>query len=241
MRFQSTKAGWVTQIRFYKGTGATGSHTGSLWTTSGQRLAAVQFTNETATGWQTATLAQPVAITANTQYVVSYTAPSGRYSQTSGFFTTARTSGLLQAPANGGSTVNGVSGAAGAYPGSGAGGANFWVDVVVTTTAPAGISPDTLRPTVVSTTPTGAGMARFGAVASAVFSEPVTGAVMTITGPDGAAVRIVSSYTGGTLTASSMPLVLLASRTTYTVTVSGARDTAGNTMAAPVSWTFTTA
>ncbi len=37
------------------------------------------FTGETDTGWQTATFAQPVAVSAGTSYVVSYTDPSGHY------------------------------------------------------------------------------------------------------------------------------------------------------------------
>ena len=53
-----TTDGFVTGVRFYKGTGNTGTHP-ALWTASGQLLATGTFTNETATGWQTATFAQP--------------------------------------------------------------------------------------------------------------------------------------------------------------------------------------
>ena len=53
--------GFVTGVRFYKGTGNTGTHVGSLWSSTGTRLATVTFTNETATGWQTASFGQPVA------------------------------------------------------------------------------------------------------------------------------------------------------------------------------------
>ena len=41
------------------------------------------MTGETASGWQTRTLSTPVALTAGTAYVVSYTSPTGRVSQTS--------------------------------------------------------------------------------------------------------------------------------------------------------------
>ena len=34
-KFQSTVAGWVAGVRFYKGAGNNGTHTGSLWTSSG--------------------------------------------------------------------------------------------------------------------------------------------------------------------------------------------------------------
>ena len=69
--------GTVTAVRFYKGAGNTGTHVGSLWDAGGGRLGQVTFTNETATGWQTATFATPVAVTAGTTYVVSYYAPDG--------------------------------------------------------------------------------------------------------------------------------------------------------------------
>jgi hypothetical protein len=80
VKFQSDVAGVITGIRFYKGSTNTGSHVGKLWTTAGQVLATVTFTNETATGWQQADFTQPVAIAANTAYVASYIAPGGHYS-----------------------------------------------------------------------------------------------------------------------------------------------------------------
>ncbi len=46
--FRVARAGTVTAVRFFKGDGNTGTHTGALWTSSGTRLATVTFTNETA-------------------------------------------------------------------------------------------------------------------------------------------------------------------------------------------------
>ena len=66
VKFRADQAGFITGIRFYKGTGNTGAHTGSLWSAAGARLATVTFTGETATGWQQALFASPVAVTANT-------------------------------------------------------------------------------------------------------------------------------------------------------------------------------
>ena len=43
------------------------------------------FTNETASGWQQVLFATPIAIDANTTYVVSYFAPNGGYSITSNY------------------------------------------------------------------------------------------------------------------------------------------------------------
>src|SRR5262249_43284357 len=49
------------------------------------------------------------------------------------------------------------------------------------------------------------------------------------------------SYNASTFTITITPTSPLAVNTTYTATVSGVKDTAGNAMASPVSWSFTTA
>ncbi|MCU1518058.1 MAG: hypothetical protein JWQ75_2779, partial [Pseudarthrobacter sp.] len=46
IRFSSTTDGTVTGVRFYKSAGNTGTHTGTLFTASGQQLATVTFANE---------------------------------------------------------------------------------------------------------------------------------------------------------------------------------------------------
>jgi hypothetical protein len=86
MKFTSSTYGTVTGIRFYKAAGNTGTHVGSLWTSSGQLLSQVTFTNETASGWQSATFASPVTVLPNTTYVVGYLAPNGHYSGDAGWF-----------------------------------------------------------------------------------------------------------------------------------------------------------
>lgn len=71
--FQSSVAGNVVGVRFYKSTNDTGTHIGSLWTTGGSHLGTVTFTGETATGWQSMNFASPIAISAATNYVVTVT------------------------------------------------------------------------------------------------------------------------------------------------------------------------
>ena len=72
VKFRSDVNGTVAGIRFYKGVLNTGTHTGSLWTSTGTLLATGTFTNETGSGWQTLLFSSPVAISANTTYVASY-------------------------------------------------------------------------------------------------------------------------------------------------------------------------
>ena len=71
--------GFITGARFYKSAANTGTHSGSLWSSAGQRLATATFTSETASGWQEVRFSQPVAVSAGQKYVISYTAPNGHY------------------------------------------------------------------------------------------------------------------------------------------------------------------
>ena len=98
VRFTSSSAGTITGIKYYKGANDTGTHTGSLWSSTGTLLATATFTNETASGWQTVTFSNPVAIDAGTTYVASYHS-NGHYTATGNYFTTARVNGPLTAPA----------------------------------------------------------------------------------------------------------------------------------------------
>lgn len=86
------------------------------------------FTNETASGWQTATLPTPIALTVGTTYIVSYNAPAGRYSYTPSFFTKAWTSGALTARANNNGLYRFGSGTA--VPNQSSNRTNYFVDVV---------------------------------------------------------------------------------------------------------------
>src|SRR5262249_44332128 len=72
VKFRSDVAGFITGVRFYKGTMNTGTHVANLWSLSGARLATEMFRNETPTGWQQVNFPAPVPIAANTTYVASY-------------------------------------------------------------------------------------------------------------------------------------------------------------------------
>jgi hypothetical protein len=126
MKFTPEVDGVVSAIRFYKGAGNTGTHTGRLWSDTGSVLADATFQNETATGWQQATLSSEVTVFAGTTYVVSYHAPNGHYAASTGYFTQAQTNSHLSTPVNAGVFQYGTTG----FPTSSYGSANYWVDVV---------------------------------------------------------------------------------------------------------------
>jgi hypothetical protein len=137
MKFRADVNGFVTGVRFFKGPGNTGTHIGNLWTNSGTQLATATFAGETASGWQQVNFATPVAVTANTTYVVSYFAPNGHYAADDTFFTTGVDSVPLHALANGVDGGNGVYryGSTGGFPNSTWQSSNYWVDVVFNETA----------------------------------------------------------------------------------------------------------
>ena len=66
------------------------------------------FSGETASGWQQANLSTPVAITADTVYVVSYHAGNGHYSADSSYFVQGHDNAPLHALADGVLGPNGV-------------------------------------------------------------------------------------------------------------------------------------
>ncbi len=151
VKFQADVSGYITGVRFYKYAQNTGPHVGSLWTASGTQLGSVTFTNETASGWQQANFATPIAITANTTYVASYHMNAGSYAVTEPGFTTAVNTPPLHALASGASGGNGVyrAGATSVFPNLTYNASNYWVDVVFTTS----LAADTTPPTVTGVTP----------------------------------------------------------------------------------------
>lgn len=231
--------GVATGVRFFKGTKNTGTHVGSLWNSAtGQRLATVTFTGETATGWQTASFATPVSLLAGTKYTVSYTAPSGGYAADPRYWPyTQRTSSPLTVQPGVGQNAPGVYGAPGTMPTSTYGETNYWVDLVFDKAASTPLR-------IVGTSP----------LASS-SSNPTTAAVtVTLSRPAvESSVSMVVADTNGTAAAGSVaydatakkitftPSAALQSGMKYTVTV-GAKDTDGVGIASDAStWTFTTA
>jgi len=254
MKFKATTNGLITGLRFYKGSGNTGTHTGNLWTVAGTRLATATFTGETALGWQQVDFAAPVAITAGTTYVASYHAPNGGYpidrpSDTTGpGFTTAIVNAPLRALADGEDGANGVfkQSVTSTFPTDTYDKTNYYVDVVFLPDS----AVDTTPPFVTAKTPPQAatGVTPFTNV-TARFSEAIDPATITqqtfkLQGPGGL-IGATVAYVPATRSAIVDPTLRLDDNTTYTATVSGGptgvRDLAGHPLAADVSWSFTTA
>ena len=138
MRFRADVTGTVTGVRFYKATTNTGTHVGNLWSNTGTLLGTVTFTNESATGWQQANFSSPIAINANTTYVISCYMPAGHYSGNAAFFGTGVDNAPLHALANGVDGANGVYryNASSIFPNQTFNNVNYWVDLTFATGGP---------------------------------------------------------------------------------------------------------
>lgn len=225
-RFRSSVDGTISAIRFYKVPENTGTHVGSLWSSTGTLLGQVTFSGESASGWQTAPLATPVAITANTWYVVSYHTSSGAYSGEDAYFALSGvTSGPLYAAQDGEQGSNGLYkySSTSTFPDQTYNSENYWVDVVFNKTA-GSAGTDSTAPAVVITSPTSAS------------SISTTTASISIGGTASDAVGVTqvswtndrggSGTASGTSSWSASGIALQAGANVLTVT---ARDAAGNT------------
>jgi hypothetical protein len=252
-KFRANVAGTITGIRYYKFSVNTGTHVGSLWSSTGTKLATATFSGETATGWQQVLFATPVTINANTTYVASYHTNVGRYSTNGGYFAAGGVaSGPLQALADGTDGGNGVyvytTGTASAFPNLTFNSENYWVDVVFKPTG----TVDAIPPTVSAVTPVnGAGAVSVTSPVTATFSETMTastvdGTTVQLRDPSGALVAAAVAYNSTTRTVTLTPSAALNTSTTYTALVKGGltdprvKDAAGNPLGTNASWSFTT-
>jgi hypothetical protein len=228
--------GFITGVRFFKGSTNTGTHVANVWTSTGTKLATATFSAETATGWQTVTVPS-VPVTAGVTYVVSVHMPTGHYAADPGFFNTAYELWPLRGLANGEDGGNGVYlYGAGGFPSNTYGATNYWVDAVFDTNVH-------VTPTVLETSPdSDLESVAVGTRISATFSESMNASSIVMSVTDAANVAVVgtTAYDVATRTVTFTPSAPLTALNRYTATVTTAQGAAGESMAGPYSWSFTT-
>ncbi|MBS1850170.1 MAG: DUF4082 domain-containing protein [Acidobacteria bacterium] len=244
VKFKADVDGLITGIRYYKGVNNQGTHVGNLWTTGGSLLATATGTGETASGWQQIMFNTPVSITAGTTYVASYFAPDGHYAFDQNAFTTGIDNPpvhILSSAAAGGNGVYNY-GASSTFPNQSYNASNYWVDIIYIP------NNSTNPPRVIATTPaTGSTGVSIGTSVSAQFNEPIDATTLNtstfvITDASNNVEPGTVSFVSSSSTVTFKPTGSLVPTTTYTATLTtGVKDIFGNALAAPVSWTFTTA
>ncbi|WP_206687269.1 DUF4082 domain-containing protein, partial [Microbacterium yannicii] len=223
--FSVAYAAEATAIRFYKATENSGTHVGHLWNAQGEQLATVEFTGESASGWQRAELATPVDLVPGATYVVSYFAPQGGYSATPGYFADPVTKGYISAP----TTDNGrfLYGANGGFPTASWNATAYFVDAEVT------FKPTVPAVTAKSPAADATNVDPATAVISVTLANASAGAITVTSG--GAAVAGTSSFNASTGVVTFSPTSALQRAKTYAVTA-----TANGAAVSGGAWSFTT-
>jgi hypothetical protein len=244
VRFRADDDGFITALRYYRGSLFSGTHTGHLWTSTGTQLAEATFAGDALPGWHQVALPTPIHVSAGATYVASYFASEGNYSEGPGFFDEPFDAPPLHAAANTGSSPNGVFSYGGGFPTDTSGASNYGADAVFVRT-------DQTAPTVLSVAPAdGADGASLSTQVSATFDESLAastldGFTFQLRDGAGAVVPAAVAYNAATRTAVLTPSAPLAGSVRYSATVKGGAvgvsDAAGNPLAQDRTWSFTTA
>ncbi len=225
VKFRASQNGFITALRYYQSPTNTGTHIGHLWSTSGSLLSTVTFTNETGSGWQQASLPQPIAVTSGTTYVASYHTDTGNYSYDQGYFASSHVRGPLTALADGTDGVNGVYLYGTGFPTSSFASSNYWVDVVFNTTAT-----DTTPPTI---TQVNASPATNGTSATVTWTTDEPSDSRVNYGTSSGSLNLNQSN-AALVTSHSITLSGLSPNTTYFFQVRSA-DASGNAATSPAT------
>ena len=133
VKFTASSNGYITGIRYYKSTANTGTHTGSLWSSTGTTVGHRQRSRAKRPAAGNRFSSRPLSPSRPARHMwPAITRPSGHYSVNRSYFSSAVTSGPLQVPASGGVYLYG----AGGFPTQSYQASNYWVDVVFSTAPP---------------------------------------------------------------------------------------------------------
>ncbi|SEQ13012.1 DUF4082 domain-containing protein [Microlunatus flavus] len=230
LKFTPTTNGYVKGLRYWRDASNTGTHTGTLYSATGDRLADLTF-DDNGTGWQTASFSSTVPVTAGTTYVAAYYAPNGHYSADLNYFASPVTNTPLKSV-----DPSSVYHYGDGFPNQTYANTNYYVDVVFDTNNDAPLTVSSTSPAKDAT-----GVATTTAV-TATFSAAIDPASLQLALADqgGAAVPGQVAYDATSRTATFTTASPLLGATVYTATAN-ASSASGVAMASPKAWSFTTA
>ncbi|MFI5130011.1 MAG: DUF4082 domain-containing protein, partial [Chitinophagales bacterium] len=238
--------GQITGLKFYKGVGNIGTHTGHLWTNTGTLLGTIVFTNETASGWQQVMFDSPISINAGVTYMASYYSSAGIYAYTNDYFLQPKVNGPLTALADGQDGANGVYkySPSTIFPMDSYRSTNYFVDVLFGVSTGQDVNP----PAVTAVTPVnGATGVAVNSSVSVQFSESlnfstVNSSTFELRNAAGTLIPSTVTYNAPVMTASLTPSSSLTHYADYTAKIkggaSGIKDLAGNAMANDYTLSF---
>jgi methionine-rich copper-binding protein CopC len=228
--FKADSPGIITGVRFYKDAPNTGTHTIALWKSDGTQLATGTVTSESTAGWQEASFSAPVAITMNTTYIASYTAPSGRYSHVGGGLASA----IVRSPLRSLSTGGRYSYGSGAPLSSSS--ANYFVDPVFEYSADHAPEITSISPGDKATSVSRAGTVRVS------FDRPIQAGTtkVTLKDPSNNVVSGNTTLEANNSTVTFVPASDLTAGTRYSVSVAEAKSLGGAEMTQAFTSQFTT-
>ncbi len=249
VKFRSSTPGFITAIRFYRGSTGGGPFVANLWSGTGEWLASATLNTVSTVGWQQLLLCKSCGHCLQTQPTLLRTSclPTTTILLTGTYFSTSGVENLpLTALQSGIDGANGVFGAPGTFPTGTYRDSNYWVDVLFDVEA----TTDTTPPTIVHACAADVGAIDMPVTTTVTvqFSEPMDVATIgasTITlraAGAGADVAAAVTYNAASNTATLNPNIDLTAGTLYTAKVTtGVTDLAGNALATEQTWSFTTA
>ena len=238
-KFTANQDGQVTALQYFRGTvdaDDTDVRPLTLWSVGGVALGTVTITSGTnQSGWQVGTLATPVAITANTTYVVSYSyvfdngvGARESYAATGGYFNTAHPGpdGVLTGLASGASGGNGVyaPNAPGIFPTQSFNATGYFVDVLFRANPP----PDTVAPTLTVAINDTVVNATETAQVTITASEAVTGLTASDVVVTGGSIGPLMTIDNIVFTTTFAPAAGAAGAASLVIAASSYTDLAGN-------------
>lgn len=150
LKFSAQKDIQVHALRYYQGPSGHGEHSGSIWDSTGTKVATATFAQTTQQGWQTAYLDSPVTMAQGSEFTISYQAPSGGYVFTSADFANGKSNAELSLTGSNGLFTYG----SGSVPASSWNSSNYFVDLAYTVSTPGGSAEPTESATPTSPTAT---------------------------------------------------------------------------------------
>ena len=226
LRFTAETDGYLTGLRYYRDAANTGVHTGTLYSAAGAVLATLTFGTGDP-GWQYASFATAVPVTAGTTYVASTFMPNGHYSYAPGFFTAP----VVNSPLTG--TLGTYIYGADAFPTSSWNDGYYYVDVVYSAQDP-GPPATTTAPGA----PTGVSAVANDGSATVSWSPPDSGSPITsytITPLIGATKQTPVTVSGTPLpTSATVSGLTNGTAYTFVVTATNAIGTGPTSAASPV-------